>query len=718
MKFRIACAAVALAGSLTLRPANNDTIRGFDPASQADEIKWEQQARAVPEASRVGAFIEKLANRPHLAGTPQSKETAEYILAQLKEYGLDAHIEQYEALLPTPKARSLEMTSPTPFKARLEEVAVPGDKNSEPAGGVPTYNAYSGDGDVTAPLVYVNYGVPADYDTLKAQGIDVKGKIVIARYGASWRGIKPKVAYEHGAVGCLIYSDPRDDGYYQGDVYPKGAFRPPDGVQRGSVMDMVLYPGDPLSPGWASEPGSKRLSLSEATTLMKIPVIPISYADAQPLLTNLTGPVAPEAWRGALPITYHLGPGGTQVHLKVEMDNSTHPLYDVIVRIPGSEFPDQWILQGNHHDAWVQGASDPLSGAGPLLETARTYAELGRKGWKPKRTIMLAFWDGEEFGLVGSTEYMEKHADELSQKLVAYVNSDSNGKGRLGVGGSHSLEMFSKEIARDIKDPVSGKTLLEEVLAHPRRGRGGAPDPDAEAPPPPGEFRISPLGSGSDYTPFLQHLGIATLNVGFGGESGGGIYHSNYDDFYWYSHFSDTNFVYGRTLAQVNATIGMRLADAPVLPFEFGHLAATIGRYLDEIEKLPNQKRKPDLKGVRSEVAQLAKSAEAFDNAYGKAATKLNGAQMAQLAQLNEILFHSERDLTLDPGLPGRPWFRHRIYAPGKYTGYAVKTLPGIREAVELGNPDEAEEQAKQVAEVIHTLNDQVAQASKLLASL
>ena len=272
------------------------------------------------------------------------------------------------------------MTAPSSFQAKLEESAIPGDKNTAPAGGVPTFNAYSGDGDVTAPLVYVNYGVPADYDTLKAQGIDVKGKIVIARYGGSWRGIKPKVANEHGAVGCLIYSDPRDDGYFQGDVYPKGAFRPPDGVQRGSVMDMVLYPGDPLSPGWASEPGSKRLPLSEATTLMKIPVIPISYADAQPLLANLDGPVAPEAWRGALPFTYHLGPGGTKVHLKVEMDNSTHPLYDVIVRIPGSEFPDQWILQGNHHDAWVQGASDPLSGAAPLLEVARTYAELRRKG--------------------------------------------------------------------------------------------------------------------------------------------------------------------------------------------------------------------------------------------------------------------------------------------------------------------------------------------------
>jgi N-acetylated-alpha-linked acidic dipeptidase len=332
---------------------------------------------------------------------------------------------------------------------------------------------------------------------------------------------------------------------------------------------------------------------------------------------------------------------------------------------------------------------------------------------------MLAFWDGEEFGLVGSTEYMEKHADELSQKLVAYINSDSNGKGRLGVGGSHSLESFSQEVARDIKDPVSGKTLLEEILTRPRRGRGGAAaTPDGETPTPPGEFRISPLGSGSDYTPFLQHLGIASLNVGFGGEGGGGVYHSDYDDFYWYSHFSDTNFIYGKTLAQVDVTLGMRLADAPILPFEFGHLSATIGRYLDEIEKLPNQKRKVDLSKVRAEVTQLSKAAAAFDSVYGREQSKLSAAGEQKLAAIDQILFQSERDLTLDPGLPGRPWFRHRIYAPGKYTGYAVKTLPGIREAVEAGNPEEAEQQAQQVAQVLHTLNEQIGQASKLLGSL
>jgi N-acetylated-alpha-linked acidic dipeptidase len=700
---------MAIAAPLALRPADNNTLRGFDAASQLDELKWEEQARAVPDAARVRAFIEKLSNQAHLAGTPQSKETAEHILAQLKEYGLDAHIERYEALLPTPISRSLSMDG---FRAKLEEPVVEADKNSKDPGMVPTYLAFSGDGDVSAPLVYANYGLPSDYDVLKQQGIDVKGKIVITRYGNSFRGIKPKVAYEHGAIGCIIYSDPKDDGFYQGDVYPKGAYRPADGVQRGSVIDLGQSPGDPLSPGWASEAGSKRLALSEATTVMKIPVIPISYADAQPLLAALEGPVAPEAWRGALPITYHLGPGTAKVHLQVSMDNSTRPLYDVIAKIPGSEFPDQWILEGNHHDAWVHGASDPLSGAAPLLETARALAELTRKGWKPKRTIMLAFWDGEEFGLVGSTEFMEKHQEELAQKLVAYVNSDSSSKGRLGMGGSHTLEAFSQEIARDVKDPVSGKSLLEELMAHPR-GRGGE-----GAAAPPGEFRIGPLGSGSDYTPFLQHLGIATLDVGFGGEGGGGVYHSNYDDFYWYSHFADTEFVYGRTLAQVTSTILLRLGDAPLLPFQFSRFSATVARYLDEIDHLPNQKRKPDVSKVRAELAQLTKSAGAFDTAYSKALPKLGSAPAAKLAPLNQMLFQTERSLTLDPGLPMRPWYRHRIYAPGLYTGYAVKTLPGIREAVEAGKPDDAEVQAKQVAQVLKALNDQVEQATKLLGTL
>jgi len=708
----------ALAATAALYSATNIPIRGFDAASAAAEIKWEEAARAVPESARVRRVMERLSNQAHLAGTPQSKETAEYLLAQLREFGLEAHIEQYEAMLPQPKSRLLEMTitangSVTKrFTAKLAEPAIAADKNSSDPGMVPSFNAYSGDGDVSAPLVYVNYGVPADYETLAAKGIGVKGKIVIARYGGSWRGIKPKVAAEHGAIGCLIYSDPRDDGYFQGDVFPKGAYRPPDGVQRGSVMDMVLYPGDPLSPGWASEAGSKRLTIPEASTLMKIPVMPISYADAQPLLENLEGPVVPEAWRGALPFTYHMGPGTGTVHLKLEMDNSTRPLYDVIATIKGSEFPDQWILFGNHHDAWVHGADDPLSGVSAQLETARSLAQLTRQGWKPKRTIMLAFWDGEEYGLIGSTEYMEKHAEELNQKLITYINSDSTGDGRIGAGGSHTLETFVREVLRDVKDVDSDKSLLDAATAPratPRRNGAAATD---------GEFHLSPLGSGSDYTPFLQHLGIASLNMGFQGEGGNGIYHSNYDDFYWYSHFSDKNFTHGPALARVTATAVMRLANAPLLPFEFGRLTASITTYLDEIEKLPNQKTKVDLIAVRAELKKLQKSSADLEKAWSAANAKLSTAAPQKLAAINQILFRSERNLTLDPGLPGRPWFRHRIYAPGKYTGYAVKTLPGIREAVELNKPQEAIEQSKQVVQVLATLSGQLEQAAKLLGGL
>jgi N-acetylated-alpha-linked acidic dipeptidase len=701
-------ALTALTLPLVLFSAGNVTLRGFDPAAQREETQWEQQARAIPDAANIRSIIQRLSSQPHLAGTPGSKQTADWIISQLRQYGLDASIETFEALLPTPRERILEMTEPTHFQAKLAEPAIAVDPDTANPDIVPPYNAYSGDGDVTAPLVYANYGLTADYDTLKDKGIDVRGKIVIVRYGASFRGVKPRVAYERGAVGCIIYSDPRDDGYFQGDPFPKGAYRPADGVQRGSVLDLGVEPGDPLSPGWVSEPGAKRLSLADATTIQQIPVLPISYGDAMPLLAALDGPVAPEAWRGALPFTYHLGAGAVKVHLKVTMNNDTQPVYDVIARIPGNEFPDEWVMYGNHHDAWVSGANDPLSGAAPLLETARTLAELAHKGWKPKRTVLIAFWDAEEFGLVGSTEWMEKHAEELNHKLAVYVNSDSSGKGTLSAGGSGTLESFMREVLRDVADPVSGKPLEDEYLAKIAKA---APNVRPE-------FHLGPLGSGSDYTPFLQHLGIASLALGFDNDSGGGVYHSAYDDFYWYSHFEDTDFVYGRTLAQMNATVIMRLADAPLLPFEFGRLSASVAGYLDEIANLKAGKDKVNLDAARKANTKLTQAAEAFAKAYERAPGKLSAAPPAQLAAINRLLTGSERDLTLDPGLPGRPWYRHRIYAPGRYTGYAVKTLPGIREAMEANQFAEAAEQTKQVAQVLLTLASHVDQAAKLMGQL
>ncbi|HEU5021570.1 MAG TPA: M28 family metallopeptidase [Bryobacteraceae bacterium] len=687
-----------------LLSAGSTTIRGFDAASARSQFQWEKQARAVPDAARIRATVEKLAGEPHLAGTAGSKRTAEWLLAQLQSWGLDAKIETFEALLPMPQARILEMAGPPAFTAKLQEPAVAADPFSSNPSAVPPYNAYSGSGDVTAPLIYVNYGLPADYEILKQKGIDVRGRIVIARYGASFRGVKARVAWEHGAVGCIIFSDPRDDGYFQGDAFPKGPYRPAGGVQRGSVLDLGMQPGDPLSPGWASEPGARRLSVAEAATIQQIPVLPISYEDATPLLAALTGPVAPESWRGALPITYHLGPS-TPVHLKVTMNNETRPLYNVIATIPGTAFPDEWILHGNHHDAWVGGANDPLSGAAPLLESARALSEMLKKGWRPKRTVKIAFWDGEEFGLVGSTEWMEKHANELSAKLAVYINSDSSGSGPLSAGGSHSLEEAVREILRDVNDPVSGKSLLDERQSRSQKGA----DPG---------FHLSPLGSGSDYTPFLQHLGIASLNFGFENTAGNGVYHSAYDDFYWVSHFEDPHFAYGRALAELDTTVMMRLSDAPLLPFEFGHVAAAVTSYLEDISHLPKAKDSVNLDAARRAAEKLAQAAREFDKAWDHAESKLEAENTARLAEIDRLLMASEQDLTLSPGLPGRPWYRHRIYAPGRYTGYSVKTLPGIREAVEAGRTDEAGEQTKEVAQVLEKLAADVDAAAKLIAKL
>ena len=687
--------------------AAQEPIRGFPQSEWAAEHELEQKALPLPQPSRQKVYLERMAKVPHHAGSPASADVAQYALGLLKEFGLDAHIERFEALIPYPTARTLEMVSPVKFQASLKEPAVSQDAYTSNATQLPTYNAYSGSGDVTAPVVYVNYGVPEDYEYLARQGIDVKGKIVIARYGKSWRGTKPKVAYEHGAIGCLIYSDPRDDGYYQGDAYPKGAMRPADGVQRGSVMDMPVNVGDPLSPGWASEAGSKRLSMAESKILMKIPVMPISYADATPLLENLGGPVAPEAWRGALGFTYHIGPGPATAHFKLDFDNSTRPLHDVIATIPGSTYPDEWIIYGNHHDGWVNGAHDPISGAASLLETARTLAELRKQGWRPKRTIVLALWDGEEFGLLGSTEWAEKHQDELARKAVVYINSDSNAKGNLGASGSHTLESFTSEILRDLKDPATGKSMLE--IARTRRGRPDSPAAEEQQPP---GFHLGALGAGSDYVAFIDHLGVASLNFGFGGPNLGGVYHSIYDDPAWFERFGDPGFVYGAALSQVTTTTLLRLADAPLLPFEFGLFSSTVHRYVDEIKKLGGTK--VNLQPVLEQLAKTDADAKAYESALANGAWQSAGPK---LIKVNEALIETERTLTLSKGLPGRDWYRHQIYAPGLYTGYGVKTLPGIREAVEGERWDEANREAQNVAQVLEQMNQRIEGATRLLSS-
>jgi len=734
---------IAAMGNLLLagETGPSASLLGFSDEAARVERDWEAKFQAIPSPENLREYTRRLSARPHHVGSPYDKDNAEWLLAKFKVWGLDAHLETFEVLFPTPKERLVELVEPAKFVAKLQEPTVAVDPTSgQHDEQLPTYNAYSADGDVTAPLVYVNYGVPEDYEKLERLGVSVKGAIVIARYGASWRGIKPKVAAEHGALGCLIYSDPREDGYFEGEVFPQGAWRPPDGVQRGSVMDMVIHPGDPLTPAVGATKEAKRLPLSEAKVFTKIPTLPISYGDAQPLLAALKGPVAPEQWRGALPITYRIGPGPAKVHLKVKANWDLKTIYDVIVRIPGAVYPDEWIVRGNHHDAWVSGAEDPDSAMAAELEEARGFAALLKQGWKPKRTIIYCAWDGEEEGLLGSTEWAEAHAAELRAHAVIYINTDANGRGYFHAGGSHTLEKFINSVARDITDPEKKIPVWKRRQLQ-RIAQAGSPEEREEARTRP-DWRIGALGSGSDYTVFLDHLGVATLNLGYGGEDGGGIYHSIYDDFYWYTHFSDTDFVYGRTLAQTIGTAVMRLADAELLPFDFTNFADTVRRYAQELTKLLKTKRDeirernrqieegvftatadpketfvpPSLEEVpphlnfaplENAVEALACSAEHYRKAWQKAHEN-GGAALARASfrVVNAKLIESERHLTRPEGLTERPWFKHQIYAPGAYTGYGVKTIPGVREAIELKKWQEAE---AQVARVGNILTDEAA---------
>ncbi|MBI2677865.1 MAG: M28 family peptidase [Candidatus Koribacter versatilis] len=724
-------------------------LAGYSIAASAKQREWEEKFRALPEPANLRAYMQRLTAQPHHVGSPYDKDNAEWMLARFKEWGWDAHIETFDVLFPTPKERLLELVAPTKFVAKLQEAPVAGDTTSgQQALQLPTYNAYSGDGDVTAPLIYVNFGLREDYETLDRMGISVKGAIVIARYGHAWRGIKPKVAYEHGAIGCILYSDPQQDGYNVGDVFPKGGLRPSQGVQRGAVTD-TQYPGDPLTPGIGSVPGAKRIALKGAPTIVKIPVLPISYADAQPLLAAITGRVAPKEWRGALPITYHIGPGAAKVHLKALFNWDTKPLYDVIAKLPGSEYPDEWILRGNHHDAWVNGADDPISGQVALLEEARALGELYKQGWRPKRTILYAAWDGEEPGLLGSTEWVETHAEELRQHAVVYINSDSNGRGFIYIGGSHSLENFANAIEKDIQDPEKKISVWKRDQMWRIDDAKSADDRkeirNRE------DLRIEALGDGSDYSPFLDHLGVSSLAIEYGGEDDAGVYHSIYDDFYWFTHYSDTDFAYGRALSQTIGTAVMRLADSEVLPYEFTNFADTVKKYVDELQKLlkdkqeeaeernkrleegvytamsdpknptlppPTLERPPFLNfaPLQNGLETLTASAERYRKAMQKAEKNGDLVLSPDVArELNAKLILTERALIVPEGLPGRAWYKHQIYTPGVYTGYGVKTLAAIREPLEERKYKQAEAAIPRVAQTLRDSAAAIDAASAIL---
>ena len=721
-------------------------LTGFSDPAAAEQLAREKQFDASLNRGDLQAWLERLSAKPHHLGSPADKDNAEFIAAQFRSWGYDTSIETFYPLFPTPKLRRVEMTQPRPFVAKLEEPVVPEDKTSGlRQDQLPVYNAFSIDGDVTAPLVYVNYGVPADYAVLAERGIDVKGKIVIARYGHSWRGIKPKVAAEHGALGCLIYSDPRDDGYYQGDAYPKGGWRPAYGAQRGSVMDAPVYPGDPLTPGIGATKDAPRLPREKAETITKIPVLPISYADAAPLLEALGGPVAPEAFRGALPLTYHLGPGPAVVHLAVQFDWNLTPAYDVIARLPGGELSDEWVIRGNHHDGWVFGASDPLSGLVPMMEEARGVAALAKAGWKPRRSIVYTVWDGEEPMLLGSTEWAEQHADELGRHAVAYINSDVSGRGTLEIGGSHTLEHFVNQAARDVADPERKVSTLDRyravmIVEGPPEEKQAAREKH--------DFAIGALGTGSDYTPFLQHLGIATLNIGFGGESASdGSYHSIYDSYDHYTKFDDPDFQYALALAQLGGRMTMRLANAETLPVRFQGFVHAVAGYVEELVKMTDAMRKDtedrnrsiadrslelasdprvpfvvpapkrpvpylNFAPLENAVARLRASARLFDEQEQRASAPL---PLNARKQLDQLFIQCDRALLRPEGLPRRPWYKHVIYAPGYYTGYDVKTIPGVREAIEEFRWDDASVQIPIAAGALAAMADQIDKATALI---
>jgi N-acetylated-alpha-linked acidic dipeptidase len=713
-----------LLGVLSISAQEN--IIGFSKKASEAELQLEAEFEKQLSSDNLDQWMKRMAAEPHWVGTAYGEENVKWMEKQFKSWGFDTRIDTYHVLFPYPKVRSLELTAPNKYTASLEAIPVDGDPYTAQGDKLlPSYNAFSTDGDVEAELVFVNYGIPSDYEELEKLGIDVTGKIVIAKYQGSWRGIKPKLAAEKGAIGCIIYSDPMDDGYYQGDVYPKGPFKNKTGVQRGSVMDMPLYPGDVLTPGYAATKDAKRLNREDAPTITKIPVLPISYEDAKPLLEALEGPVAPASWRGGLPITYHIGPGPAKVHLKLEFDWQLKPAHNLIATLKGSEFPDQWVMRGNHHDAWVHGASDPISGMVALMEEARVIGNLAKKGQKPKRTLVYCAWDAEEPGLIGSTEWVEDHRAELQQKVVAYINTDGNSRGYLGAGGSHSLQAMVTQVANTVVDPQKGVSVAERRMAA-NTVRGGD-----------GSFKLSALGSGSDYTLFIQHSGIASLNLGYGGEGSGGEYHTIYDTYTHYTRFKDPGFQYGVALANTAGLITLRLANAEVLPFELTQWHSTVDGYLGEVMKtlesmrsevekhnklvqkdvyqLTMDPKKPvapakmeaeipylDFSPLQNVIADLKKSIDT----YAKA--DLMGLSAAKKAQLNQALMGMEQVLLQDKGLPRRDWFKHQIYAPGFYTGYGVKTLPGVREAIEQKEWKEAQEQIGVLATTLKNFDAKV----------
>lgn len=752
MKFAVQCLSIALLLAAAAADAEDaPKLFGFVPERSAEQLAREDAYAAALNGDTMREWMRRMTARPHHMGSAQAEANAKFMADLFRSWGYDTEIETFHVLFPTPKTRELRQLRPLPFEASLQEVIIGQDSAADAlrTEALPPFNAYSPDGEVTGELVYVNRGIPEDYEELERRGVDVKGKIVIARYGGSWRGIKPKVAAEKGAIGCIIFNDPGDDGYAQGAAYPAGAFKHDTAVQRGSVMDLPMRSGDPLTPGHGSTKNAKRLKIDKAETIMTIPVLPISSVDAEPLLRTLDGPVAPDGWRGALPVTYRLGGGGgTVVRMKVEFNWDIVPIHNVVARMEGSERADEWVIRGNHHDAWVIGARDPMSGMVPMLEQARGYAELAKSGWRPKRTIIFCAWDGEEPGLLGSTEWAEHHAKELREHAVAYINTDGTSSGFLTISGSHALETLAADVATRVMDPMTDVSVSER-----RRSAilvDGSPEDKKEATAT-ADLRMGALGSGSDYTPFLQHLGISSCDIRFVGHGQGGEYHTCFDTFDHFTKFVDPTFEYQVALADVVGRFTLRLLDADVVPFDFQRTAATFSHYVDEVVKLADKMREdtelfnklvaenrfahaadPDLPFVAPKpkdeaphlnFAPLLNARDALieaAKAYADALTPVLAGERQlsseQIAALDRAVYRAEQELIAKDGLPRRPWYRHLVYAPGFYTGYGVKTLPGVREGIEERHWGEAQEQIELTADAFNRFSESILAATKLVS--
>jgi len=691
--------ALSLASPVAL---TQNAIDGFSAARAAGQRRWEEQFRAIPDPKLAREHLRILTREPHIAGTKEDYDTAVYVRDQLRSYGLSAELKEYDVWLNYPNTPGIvELITTKRQKLNTHEAVVPGDPSSSHPKITPLFNGYAASGDVTAPVVYANYGLPNDYEELKKAGVDVKGKIVIVRYGNSFRGVKAKVAEDNGAIGCIIYSDPEDDGYMQGDVFPKGPWRPVASGQRGSVQYLFEYPGDPLTPGRPSIPGEARLRPEEATDLTRIPVQPIAYDEAKTILSQLKGPVRPRGFQGGLPFAYHVGgTNDVKLRLKTDMDYKTRKIWNVVARIDGNEEKDRWVILGNHRDAWVFGAVDPNSGSSAMLEVGRGFGELLKQGWKPRRTIVLCSWDAEEYGLVGSTEWAEELAAELRTKAVAYLNLDAAVSGaNFGASSVPSLWKLIRATTRDVKDPKTGKSVYQQWQDRARENR---PEGDQS------EAQIGALGSGSDYTPFLQHLGVASTDMGFNGDYG--VYHSAYDSFYWMDQFGDPEFKYHVAAAQVWGTLAMRLADADGLSFDYTDYANQIRDYFTEAFRLARiRKLSLDEKSVNEAVSDFAKEAERIEKSRQDA---IRDSDRSRLAKINDALVQAERQFIDPKGLRGRAWYKHQIYAPGFYTGYAAQPLTDFRQALDERNSGNAKESLERIVDAIKRVTNTLKKAT------